>query len=192
MTAQGDYRIFIGAFPTGALADELQALRLTADARTAHITPPHVTLWGTAWRQGAPTAASEAHTAAQLHALAATLPPFTLHLGGIATFADRVIYLVVEPTAALLATRRTLLAAFGADKHRQFTPHLTLAMRLKPAATAALVADLRQRRWHSDRLTCAIDALQLMQRAPHDAAWRVIQRAPLGSAAGQTTGTSVG
>jgi hypothetical protein len=42
-----DYRIFVGAFPEGDLADRIQAVRLQHDARTARITAPHVTLAGT-------------------------------------------------------------------------------------------------------------------------------------------------
>jgi len=40
----GDYRIFVGAFPTGDFVDRVQALRKQRDPKTARITPPHVTL----------------------------------------------------------------------------------------------------------------------------------------------------
>ena len=56
----GDYRIFIGAFPDGDLADQIQSIRQQYDPQTAVITPPHVTLAGTYWRNGSPTAANEA------------------------------------------------------------------------------------------------------------------------------------
>jgi hypothetical protein len=36
-----DYRIFVGAFPEGDLADRIQAVRLKHDAKTARITSPH-------------------------------------------------------------------------------------------------------------------------------------------------------
>ncbi len=35
-----DYRIFIGAFPGGDLADRIQAVRVRHDAKTARITNP--------------------------------------------------------------------------------------------------------------------------------------------------------
>ena len=55
----GDYRIFVGAFPTGDFVDRVQALRKQHDPKTARITPPHVTLAGTYWRQGPATRDNE-------------------------------------------------------------------------------------------------------------------------------------
>ena len=57
-----DYRIFVGAFPEGDLADRIQAVRLQYDAKTARITAPHVTLAGTYWRSGPPIPENEATT----------------------------------------------------------------------------------------------------------------------------------
>jgi 2'-5' RNA ligase len=92
-----------------------------------------------------------------------------------------VIYLAVEPTAGLLAARRQLLQVLGMDKHRHFTPHLTLTMRLSAAASKALLAELRQTEWHTARWPVWIDQLWLMQRGPHDPAWRPIHELRLGS-----------
>jgi 2'-5' RNA ligase len=168
------YRIFVGAFPTGDLAERIQALRLRHDAKTARITPPHVTLAGTYWRAGLPTAEQEGETMQALAAVQASIEPFELVLGGIEAFPPngQVIYLAVEPTAGLLAARRQLLQVLGADKHHHFTPHLTLTMRLSAAASKALLAELRQTEWHTARWS---------QRGPHDPAWRAIQELPLGS-----------
>lgn len=174
-----DYRIFVGAFPTGVLAGDIQAVRRAIDAKTARITPPHVTLAGTFWRNGSATAAGEATLIAGLQPLTAVLRPFTLALGGIATFGRRVIYLDVAPTAELTAVRRALLGVTGQDKHRAWVPHLTLAMRLTGSAFDQALAELRAGPWHSERFAAPIDRLQLMQRGPSDPAWRVIHTLPL-------------
>lgn len=42
----GDYRIFVGAFPEGELAQQIQALSQQFDPVTTRISPPHVTLAG--------------------------------------------------------------------------------------------------------------------------------------------------
>lgn len=180
-TMQGDYRIFVGAFLGDELAAQIQALRLAHDRKTAQITAPHVTLAGTYWRSGAPVPASEAAASAALQAACARLAPFALELGGIAGFGrvPHVIYLAVAPTPALLAVRTALLAALGPDKHGQFTPHLTLAMRLPAAASAQLYADLLRSPWHTQRWQAPIRQLQLMQRGPADPAWRTIDVLPL-------------
>jgi 2'-5' RNA ligase len=186
LTAQPlQYRIFVGAFPTGELAERIQALRLRHDAKTARITPPHVTLAGTYWRSGLPTAAQEGETIQLLRTVQAKIEPFELVLGGVAAFPPygQVIYLAVEHTAGLLAARHQLLSVLGADKHRHFTPHLTLTMRLTAAASSALLGELRQSEWHTSRWSVRIDQLWLMQRGPHDPAWRAIQWLPLGSPA---------
>ena len=47
-----DYRIFVGAFLEGELANAVQAIRQQYDPVTARITPPHVTSAGTYWRSG--------------------------------------------------------------------------------------------------------------------------------------------
>ena len=48
-----DYRIFVGAFPEGDLADRIQTVRLQYDAKTARITAPHVTMAGPTGATGA-------------------------------------------------------------------------------------------------------------------------------------------
>jgi hypothetical protein len=51
-----DYRIFVGAFPEGDLADRIQAVRLRHDAKTARITHPHALPKGPQRGGGAPGA----------------------------------------------------------------------------------------------------------------------------------------
>lgn len=176
-----DYRIFIGAFPTGDLAERIQRVRRQYDAQTARITPPHVTLAGTYWRSGPPTPENEAATIARLLSIQDQLPPIELILGGIETFLPDVpvIYLRVEPTPALLEVRRALMGAVGRDKHRHFTPHLTLTMRLTDDHTRALLAELRRTSWHTGTFTQQLDHVRLMQRGPRDPAWRDIQHIAL-------------
>ena len=172
-----DYRIFVGAFPAGELADRIQAVRERYDPKTAAITAPHVTLAGTYWRTGPPTLQSEAGIIRRLETAAAGIPPFELLLNGGRSFPPRsrpVIYLAVEPTPGLLSARRTLLEALGADKHRRYTPHLTLAMRLEATAARAMLAELRGGEWDAQRWTAPIGELRLMQRGPQDPAWRAI------------------
>ena len=177
----GDYRIFVGAFPNGELADQIQNLRQQHDPKTAFITPPHVTLWGTIWRSGPATPENEAATIDQLEAIAQQIQPFGLGLGGIASFppGHRVIYLAVEKNAGLLATRQQLLSALGPDKHRHFTPHLTLTMRLNDQRSNVLYEELRQSEWHQQRWSVSIEHLQLMQRGEKDPAWRMIHKLKL-------------
>jgi len=176
-----DYRIFIGAFPIGDLADRIQRVRRQHDPPTARITPPHVTLAGTYWRSGPPTPENEAATIERLLSVQHRLPPIELILGGIETFLPDVpvIYLRVEPTPALLEVRRVLLDVLGRDKHRHFTPHLTLTMRLTDDRTRALLAELRRTDWHTGAFTQRLDHVRLMQRGPRDPAWRDIQRIAL-------------
>ncbi|HTP11725.1 MAG TPA: 2'-5' RNA ligase family protein [Anaerolineae bacterium] len=173
-----DYRIFVGAFPEGYLADRIQAMRLQHDAKTAHITNPHVTMAGTYWRSGSPTPENEAHTIEQLCSIEHQLHPFEMKIGGIETFLPEtaVIYLHIESTPELLAARRTMLDVIGRDKQRHFTPHLTLTMRLDQAKTEALLPQLRQTEWHTQRWSVTIEHLWLMQRGPSDPAWRYIHR----------------
>ncbi len=173
-----DYRIFVGAFPTGELADRIQAVRLRYDAKTARITPPHVTLAGTYWRSGPPTPENEAATIERLKAIEERLRPFEMIIGGVESFLPDtpVIYLHIEPTDGLLAVRSILLDAIGSDKHRHFAPHLTLTMRLDHAKTQALLNELRRSEWHTRRWRVLNDQLWLMQRGPGDPAWRHIYR----------------
>ena len=173
-----DYRIFVGAFPEGDWADRVQVVRVRHDAKTARITAPHVTMAGTYWRSGAPTPESEAHTIEQLGSIENQLHSFEMRVGGVETFLphNAVTYLHIEPTPELLATRRTLLQAIGSDKHRHFTPHLTLTMRLDQSKTESLLPQLRRVDWLMQPQRITIDHLWLMQRGPADSAWRYIQR----------------
>jgi 2'-5' RNA ligase len=104
---------------------------------------------------------------------------FSLELGGIRSFGKRVVYLGVKPTDDLLKVRATLLRLSGRDKHRRFTPHLTLAMRLYKTETAVMIAELQGTKWENGRFTTPIHQLQLMQRGPDDPAWRTIYTLPL-------------
>ena len=94
-------------------------------------------------------------------------------------FNNLVIYLRVERTAGLLAARRVLLDTLGPDKDRHYTPHLTLTMRLDKQRTQTLLNELRQSEWHTGRWSVPMDHLWLMQRGPHDPAWRYIYRIDL-------------
>ncbi len=181
MPAQHAYRIFVGAFPIGDLADQIQVVRERFDPKTARITAPHITLAGTYWRSGPPTPDNEAATIERLSALSAQLAPFDLTLGGVETFLPDVpvIYVHIEATPELLEVRRRLLGAIGQDKHRHFAPHLTLAMRLNEDRTRALLNELRQTEWHTQRFTQRLDHLWLMQRGPYDPAWRYVHRIEL-------------
>lgn len=176
----GDYRIFVGAFPDGALAETLQTLRRRYDPVTARITPPHVTLWGTQWRHGPPTPQQEAETIATLTRHQKNIPPFSLELGGIEAFEGGVVYLAVRCSPELLVVRERLLQALGPDKHGQFMPHVTLAMRLDAAKTQAALAELRQSAWQTTPYIAPIQRLYLMQRGPSDPAWRAIFHFSLG------------
>src|SRR5512136_1593496 len=103
----GDYRIFVGAFPTGELAERIQAMRVQHDAKTARITAPHVTMAGTYWRSGPAMPENERDTIVHLQAVQHQLRPFELALGGVESFLpfNNVIYLHIERTAGLLAAR---------------------------------------------------------------------------------------
>lgn len=176
---QGDYRIFLGAFPEGDLAERIQALRVQYDPQTAAITPPHVTLAGTYWREGEATAENEVELIHRLQTHADQIEPFELVLGGVRRFGNRVVYLGVKPTDQLLAVRRALIKIAGKDKHRRFTPHLTLAMRPSPEEMDEMVAKLQDTIWESERWTVPITELRLMQRGEEDKAWRTIATVPL-------------
>lgn len=171
---RGDYRIFMGAFLEGELAAEIQALRESIDPLTATITAPHVTLAGTYWRRGPATEENEAALVHRLQQQQNRMPAFTMELGGVRRFGDRVLYLGVKPTRGLLAVRAELLKVAGEDKHRRFTPHLTLAQRLEQAEMAAAEASLLPTRWEQERWRVPVTQLQLMQRGPDDASWRAI------------------
>ena len=175
----GDYRIFVGAFPTGELADHIQAVRENLDAKTAAIAAPHVTLAGTYWRSGPATVKNEANIVTQFRKLAPKLSAFDLHLKGVRTFGQRVIYLGVRADSKLLAMRAALLNILGADKHRRFTPHLTLAMRLEQPLFDEALAELGGGEWGNGRFTAPINQLHLMLRGPDDPAWRSIHTIPL-------------
>ncbi len=133
---------------------------------------------GTYWRSGSPTPENEAAAIEQLRAIENQLQPFEMKIGGIETFLPEtpVVYLHIEPTPELLAARRALLQVLGQDKQRQFISHLTLTMRLDTPKTEALLHQLRRTEWHTQRWSVLIDHLWLMQRGPHDPAWRYIHR----------------
>ena len=181
----GDYRIFVGAFPTGELAECIQAVRLRHDAKTARITAPRVTLVGTYWRSGPATPENERDAITRLQAVQCQLKPFELALGGVESFlpSNNVIYLRVEQTAGLLAARKVLLDALGPDKGRHYTPHLTLTMRLDETQTRALLQAFKQTEWRTGCWVVPLDHLWLMQRGPDDPAWRYIYRVSLSGAA---------
>lgn len=174
------YRIFVGAFPKGPAAEAIQAWRQRYDPVTARITQPHVTLWGTTWRTGTPTAANEAAAIKQLTHLCTGLSPFELTIGEVAIFKPHVVYLKAGPLPTLTTIRAALVHALGMDKHQQFTPHLTLAMRLNPEQTRIMLADMPASGVGTRVFTFAIEALCLMQRGPEDLAWRPIACANLG------------
>ncbi len=176
----GDYRIFIGAFPTGELAENIQKIRKEVDGQTAKTTAPHVTLAGVYWRNGKATRAGAQGLIDKLDKLSGNLSAFDLQLGGIQTFGQRVIYLGVKPTDPLLAVRRTLINSIGEDKHRRFKPHLTLAMRLEQPAFNETLAKLQESEWENGRFPSPITQLHLMQRGKNDSAWRNIHTIALG------------
>lgn len=176
---RGDYRIFVGAFPQGELAQRLQALREQYDPATAAISQPHVTLAGTYWRSGPATPENETALIERLQATQTKIAPFDLVLGGVRRFGQRVVYLGVRPSEGLLAARQTLLRVIGRDKHRRYTPHLTLAMRLAPDEMDEIVTALQRTELETERWTVPIGRLHLMQRGPEDTAWRAIAEFPL-------------
>jgi len=176
----GDYRIFVGAFPTGELAEQIQQVRQDVDSKTAKITGPHVTMAGVYWRNGKPTRAGAQGLIDKLDNLSSKLKAFDLELGGVQTFGERVIYLGVKPTDPMLAVRRALINMIGEDKHRRFKPHLTLAMRLEQPAFDETLAKLRESEWENGRFTVPITELHLMQRGKNDSAWRSIHTIGLG------------
>ncbi len=176
-----DYRVFVGAFVKGELAERIQAVREKYDPVTARITAPHVTLAGTYWRSGPATAESEAKSIRRLQILEGLIQPFTLYLGGVRTFPGKrpVVYIHVEVTDELMEARRLLLSVLGADKHRDFNPHLTLAMRLSWEKSWEMVTELQASELNRETGQAPIRILQLMQRGPQDQAWRSIFSLPL-------------
>lgn len=173
-----DYRIFAGAFPDGELARRIQEVRQKYDPVTARVTPPHVTLAGTYWRAGAATPENEAEAIRRLEILPGILQPFDLILGGIHTFPGErpVVYLGVEINKGLIEARNLLLSMLGPDKHDDFHPHLTLAMRLPWDRAWEMVGELQGSELSVQRFTAPIRELRLMQRGPDDRAWRTIHR----------------
>ncbi len=176
-----DYRIFVGAFLEGELAEQVQAVRQKYDPVTARITPPHVTLAGTYWRSGPATAENEAEAIRRMEILPGILLPFDLVLGssgpgGVKTFpgARPVVYLAVEINKGVIEARNLLLGILGMDKHADFRPHLTLAMRLNWDLAWQMVNDLQGSQWNTQQHVQRIRELRLMQRGPSDRAWRCI------------------
>jgi 2'-5' RNA ligase len=115
---------------------------------------------------------------ARLQTVQSQLRPFELRLGGVETFCSpkRVLYLAVEVTEGLLATRHKLLETLGLNDPRPFTPHLTLAKGLGQDQFEALLAQLKKTEWHMARLSIQVDQLRLMQSAVDGAAWHCIQQ----------------
>jgi 2'-5' RNA ligase len=172
---KGDYRIFVGAFPTGKIAERIQAVRERYDWKTAQITASHVTLAGTYWRSGLATAENEHDLITKMQKISCSSKSFDMILGGINSFGRRVVYLEVAMTPELTAVRQQLLQLVGPDKHRQrWTPHLTLAMRLKQAQVQQMVRELKEGEWENERFALPIRELALMQRGPTDPAWRCL------------------
>ena len=176
----GDYQLFVGAFPTGELAERIQKIRAEVDGNSIAIVEPHVTLAGTYWRNGKATRAGAKGVIDRLDRLSPKLKPFELDMGGVYTFGKRVIYLGVRPTEPLLAIRRDLVNTIGADKHRRFRPHLTLALDLEDAAFAAALAELEEGELGNGRFSAPISEIRLMQRAEGEASWRMIHTIGLG------------
>lgn len=177
----GDYRIFVGAFPEGDLAARIQAVREKYDPVTARITAPHVTLAGTYWRSGAPTAENEAETIRRMEIIQGLLPPFALSLGGVRSFRGErpIVYLGVTVNKPLVEARNLLLSLLGTDKHKEYVPHLTLAMRLPWETAWLMITELEQHELNTGQWTAPIRELRLMLRGPKDPVWRCIYTLPL-------------
>jgi 2'-5' RNA ligase len=173
-----DYRIFAGAFLEGELAEQVQAIRQKYDPVTARITPPHVTLAGTYWRNGPPTKENEMEAIRRLEILPDIMLPFDLLLKGVRTFPGQrpVVYLGVEINQGLVEARNLLLSMLGPDKHKDFRPHLTLAMRLPWEQAWQMVTDLQDSQWNTRLQTALIREVRLMQRGAQDKVWRCIYR----------------
>lgn len=171
-----DYRIFVGAFLQGELAERIQAIRMHYDPITAQITPPHVTLAGTYWRSGPPTAENEAEAMRKIEIIQGVLPPFELLLNGIHTFPGErpIVYLGVKVNPGLIEARNLLQSVLGTDKHRDFSPHLTLAMRLPWDKAWEMVNELQPTPWNTETVSAPMRELRLMMRGPADHAWRCI------------------
>ncbi len=176
-----DYRIFVGAMIEGELSERIQAIRRKYDPVTARITPPHVTVAGTYWRSGPATPENEAEAIQKLEIIPGILPPFELVLGGVRTFpGDRpIVYLGVEVTKGLIEARNLSLSMLGNDKHRDYKPHLTLAMRLPWKKAWEMVNELQASEWNTEQFAAPIHELCLLQRAQQDRAWRIIHRVKL-------------
>ena len=170
------YRIFAGAFPSGELAESIQAVRQKYDPVTARITPPHVTLAGTYSRSRPFSIKNEAETIRRLEILSGILQPFDLLLNGIRTFPGErpVVYLGVEVNKGVIEARNLLLSMLGPDKHDDFRPHLTLAMRLAWDQAWEMTGQLQDSEWNTQQHITPIHELRLMQRGPKDKAWNCI------------------
>ncbi len=175
------YRIFAGAFPEGDLAQRIQAVREKYDPVTASITPPHVTLAGTYQRKGPATVENEAEAIRRLEILPGILQPFDLILGGVHTFPGKrpIVFINVEINQGLLEAHNLLLSMLGPDKHQEFKPHLTLAMRLDWEKAWQMVSELQESTWNTQSFSAPIHEIRLMQRGAQDRAWRAIYRLEL-------------
>jgi 2'-5' RNA ligase len=124
---------------------------------------------------------SEAEAIRRLQILPGILQPFDLTLSGIYTFPGErpVVYLGVEMNQGLIEARNLLLSMLGPDKHAEFKPHLTLAMRLPWEAAWEMIGDLQNSDLATRQFTAPIRELRLMQRGAADRAWRTIHRLTL-------------
>jgi 2'-5' RNA ligase len=170
--------LFIGVFLSGDLAEQLQAIRQRYSTGTDCSTPPHVTIVRTFWPSDLAPPESGMEIMARLQAVQSQIRPFELRLGGVETFCSpkRVLYLAVEATEGLLATRHKLLETLGLNDLRPFMPHLTLAKGLSQDQFEALLAQLKKTQWHRGRWSIQVDQLQLMRRTVDGSAWHCIQR----------------
>jgi 2'-5' RNA ligase len=181
MGEMNDYRIFAGAFIEGELAEQIQVVRQKYDPVTARITPPHVTLVGTYWRSGPATKENEAEAIRRMEILPGILLPFDMLLKGVRTFPGKkpVVYIGVEINKGLIEARNLLLGMLGADKHKDFKPHLTMAMRLPWDRAWQMVNELQESEWNTQLHAAPIREVRLMQRGPQDKAWRCIHQLKL-------------
>lgn len=170
-------RIFIGAFPTGSIAADLQAIRIKYDPKTAKISSPHVTLAGIYEYSENWFLKNEEEIITKIQDICTNIPTFEIQLGGVRIFPSKrksIVYLEVVQTPDLLTARKELLSILGPDRHTHYTPHLTLAMRITDQQAKEMQSALSNKIWDQKQKTFSVASLQLMQRFPTDASWRTI------------------
>jgi 2'-5' RNA ligase len=114
--------------------------------------------------------------------VAATLDPFSLHIGAAGTFADNpgVLFFAVEPSAALDRLRDRLHAVIPAAKHRDrrsFVPHVTLVSHRDDRALDTLAAELSN--YSRDVRIEAVTLMTQVEEAP-ERPWRIVATYDLG------------